>query len=78
MRRRLWLAAAVSAALAFPAQQARAAGPELPPLSVDGALDQIETLIAPEALAAFYAAPEDAAETSVRLVVSYRLGAGPR
>jgi hypothetical protein len=26
----------------------------------------------------FYAAPEDAAETSVRLVVSYRLGAGPR
>ena len=59
MRRRVWLAAAASAVLAFPAPQAPAAGPELRPLSVDEALDQLETLIAPEALAAFYAAPED-------------------
>ena len=58
MRRRDWLAAA-GAALVFPPRRARAAGAEKPPTSIDAALDQLETLIAPEALAAFYASPED-------------------
>jgi outer membrane protein OmpA-like peptidoglycan-associated protein len=58
MRRRDWMAAA-GVALAFRARPARAAGPEPPPASIDQTLHQIETLIAPEALAAFYTAPED-------------------
>jgi len=59
MRRRDWLAAAAAAALAFPGRRVRAAGPEPAPTSVDQALEQIETLMSPEALAAFYAASED-------------------
>jgi outer membrane protein OmpA-like peptidoglycan-associated protein len=59
MIRRRDLLAATGAALAFRPRRACAATPEQPPTSIDHALDQFETLIAPEALAAFYAAPED-------------------
>jgi hypothetical protein len=59
MRSRYFIGALVCAALASGGDSARATGPDLAPTSVDKALDQVETLISPEALAAFYATPED-------------------
>jgi outer membrane protein OmpA-like peptidoglycan-associated protein len=60
MRRRAWLVTlAVAASLPSLGRPARGAEPEAPPASVDRALDQLETLISPEALAAFHRAPED-------------------
>ena len=74
VRRRVWIAGIVGAALASSALRARAAGPEQAPTSVDQALDQLETLISPEALAAFYKAPEgDVRELQMGLLHIYLL-----
>src|SRR5262245_19254719 len=57
MRRRDWLAGA-AAALAFRPRDGRAAA-ESAPGTIEEALNQLETLMSPEALAGFYARPED-------------------
>lgn len=60
MHRREWLAAVACAVMTFRGRRAGAAsGPELPPVTIEQALDRLGSLMSAEALVAVFAASED-------------------